>query len=158
MKFIRWPFVSLILLGILFSFFYVGYFANSSIKNDLEFYSSEALSSIVRVGKLKLNVFHSVISGENIFVIDPGNKSKPAFRAKPAVVVYGNSPCRNGCPPIREAVLLVVVRCFGEMGYGERSCWTGLCGGGAIQGQLGEGRGERKWQTRLARGHLVRQR
>ena len=82
MKFIRWPFVSLILLGILFSFFYVGYFDDSTIKEDLEFYSSEALSSIVRVGKLKLNVFHSVISGENIFVIDPSNKSKPAFRAK----------------------------------------------------------------------------
>ncbi len=82
MKFIRWPFVSIILLGILLSFFYIGYFADSTIRKDLEYYSSEALSSIVKVGKLKLNVFHSVISGENIFVIDPGNKSKHAFRAK----------------------------------------------------------------------------
>jgi len=82
MKFIRWPFVSLILLGILFSFFYVGYFDDSTIKEDLEFYSSEALNSIVRVGKLKLNIFHSVISGKNIFVIDPSKKSKPAFWAK----------------------------------------------------------------------------
>ncbi len=82
MKFIRWPFVSFILLGILFSFFYVGYFADSSIKEDFENYSSEALNSIVRVGKLKLNVFHSIISAEKIFVIDPGNKSKPAFRAR----------------------------------------------------------------------------
>jgi len=82
MKFIRWPFVTLILFGILFSFFYVGYFDNSTIKEDLEFYSSEALNSIVRIGKLNLNVFHSVISGENIFVIDPGNKSKPVFKAK----------------------------------------------------------------------------
>ena len=82
MKFIRWPFVSFILFGILISFFYVGYFADSNIKEDLEYYSSHALNSIVRVGKLKLNVFHSVISGENIFVIDPGNKSKHAFRAR----------------------------------------------------------------------------
>jgi len=82
MKFIRWPVVSFILLGILLSFFYIGYFADSTIKEDLEYYSSQALNSIVRVGRLKLNVFHSVISGENIFVIDPGNKSKPAFRAR----------------------------------------------------------------------------
>jgi len=82
MKFIRWPFVSIILLGILLSFFYIGYFADSTIREDLEYYSSEALGSIVRVGRLKLNVFHSVISGENIFVIDPGNKSKHAFRAR----------------------------------------------------------------------------
>ncbi len=58
------------------------YFSDSKIRNDFEYYSSEALNTIVKVGTLNLNIFHSYLRIENIIVIDPVNKSKFAFRAK----------------------------------------------------------------------------
>jgi len=82
MKIIRWPIVSLLLLALLMGLFVTGYLSNSKIKNDFSYYSSEALDTIVKVGKLKLNLFHSYLRIENIIVIDPVNKSKFAFRAK----------------------------------------------------------------------------
>jgi len=82
MKIIRWPVVSLLLLALLIGLFVTGYLSDSKIKNDFEYYSSEALNTIVKVGKLKLNLFHSYLRIENIVVIDPINKSKFAFKAK----------------------------------------------------------------------------
>jgi len=82
MKFIRWPIVSLLLFALLIGFFMTGYLSNSKIKNDFEYYSSDALNTIVKVGKLDLNIYHSYLRMENIIIIDPGNKSRFAFSAK----------------------------------------------------------------------------
>jgi len=82
MRIIRWPIVSLLLLALLMGLFVTGYLSNSKIKSDFNYYSSEALDTIVKVGTLKLNLFHSYLRIENIIVIDPVNKSKFAFRAK----------------------------------------------------------------------------
>ncbi len=82
MRFIRWPIVSLLLLAILIGFFIIGHLSDTVIRQDLEYYSSEALDTIVQVGTLKLNVFHSVVRAEDVTVIDPGNKSRYAFRAR----------------------------------------------------------------------------
>ena len=82
MKFIRWPMISFFLLAMLIGFFMTGYLSNSKIRNDFEYYSSESLSTIVKVGKLNLNLFRSYLRIDNIIVIDPVNKSRFAFRAK----------------------------------------------------------------------------
>ena len=82
MKFIRWPVVSFILFALLIGFFLTGYLSNTKIKNDFEYYSSDALNTIVKVGSLNLNIFHSYLRMENILVIDPESKSRFAFSAK----------------------------------------------------------------------------
>ena len=74
MKFIRWPVISVLLLAVLIIFFMTGYLSNSSIRNDFEYYSTEALNTIVKVGSLNLNVFHSFIRVQDIIVIDPESK------------------------------------------------------------------------------------
>ncbi|RLD12126.1 MAG: hypothetical protein DRI44_01705 [Chlamydiae bacterium] len=86
MKLIRWPVVSLILFALLIGFFITDYLSNSKIRNDFEYYSSEALNTIVKVGTLNLKIFRSSLRLENILVIDPVNKSRFAFRAKSIVL------------------------------------------------------------------------
>jgi len=82
MKFIRWPIVSLLLFALLIGFFLTDYLSNSKIRNNFEYYSSETLDTIVKIGTLNLKIFRSYLRIEDILVIDPVNKSRFAFRAK----------------------------------------------------------------------------
>ena len=74
--------ICLILLVLLIGFFMIGYLSETTIRRDVEFYTSEAFNTLVRIGDMQMSVYPSTISASEIEVIDPENKSRAVFSAK----------------------------------------------------------------------------